>query len=174
MLSLVWQQLDLFPHQKESAPSSRFEQLGLSGTKHPGSRSPESVYEIDGRTGLEWNRRATEYCEWRSGRAGRRLADPAVRWHQDRIDYLDAVRLLESVRYSESIHVAETVLEPPPSAELLKLRQQPRGMLINELLSIDPKITNRKLVSRFRTEKLADMVLSRRIANRQSRKRSVA
>lgn len=122
-----------------------------------------SIDVVDGRTGDQWLRSVIGYLHWRSGDCWRRLSLPVQRHSPQRWDYLHALKLVESVRYAPiKAKPAPRIVARPSRTDLIarELGAKPRGWLIDQLMAADPKYTNRKLLIRFKREKLANMLLA--------------
>jgi hypothetical protein len=114
--------------------------------------------EVDGRSGLQWLKSAIGYCEWRAGLDWRRSSqrnDPE-RWY-----YLDAVRLLNDliqVAPKDAPQFALPSFDPAPTPAQLRYREMKRSALVTALMRENPRLTNRRILSHFSTEKLARML----------------
>ena len=119
-------------------------------------------YEIDGRSGDQWNRSIIAYLEHRAGIPWRNLSRPEHRNAPEYLSYVEAIRLVTRVRYAPERVQVEAA--PATDTRLAVLVRTPRRDLVDALMGIEPKFTDKRLLSHFTKAKLAGMLISRRDA----------
>lgn len=142
MLRLVWYQLQLFPTGPEFADVHAMDDA-----------------ERDRRSGSQWLRSILSYLEFRSGDMWRRMSDPAQRQHPERLWYLNGIRQISSL-----------IACSPPSPKLQLLTRQTdyqripalagrsRAWLVDELMKLDSRLSDRRLCLSLSRHKLARML----------------
>lgn len=135
-------------------------QLSLFATKLDTTESAE----LSGRTGNQWLRSVSAYLQWRAGEPWRQLGRPDQRNSPARWDYLHAVRLIETLRHAPAECDKPKPIEVPrphPSESLAReIEGHSRAKLVSELMKANPLLTDRKLLMRFRSPKLARMLVA--------------
>jgi hypothetical protein len=128
----------------------------------------EGPSQVDGRTARQWLQSAITYCNWRAGDSWRRLSDPEQRNSPERDWYLSGSRtLLEALNSPErqGIHIALPVLNservPDDIEKAHALRT--RAELVRELMALDSKLTDARLLSHLPRPKLAHMLREREL-----------
>lgn len=121
-----------------------------------------SAVRIDHRTPDQLLRSTIAFCEWRAGESWRRLSDPSQRNDQDRWDWLEAARICQAARYASEGRL-EPVLpsnnsSPTPSPLEVLFQNKPRRELADALISLNPELSDRRLLSRLPRPKLARML----------------
>jgi len=153
MLRSIWLQSDLFPYKLESS--------------RPPAGTPMQDSERDKRTGGQWLRSITAYLEWQSGDSWRRASD---RNSPERWLYLDAIRLLNGIigglPRPAADHLSRRTLT---DIRVSSLASWPRVRLVDELLRLNPALTDRKILMHLSAVKLAGMVEGARAAVRLER-----
>lgn len=129
----------------------------------------------DGRTPDQVLRSVLAYLQWRAGDCWRNTSYKDHRQSTDRWDYLSAWHLVQSVRFlSERPELVPALSSTPrPDPEIAKLAMQPRAVLVDELMQLDPTLTSRRMLSHLAKPKLAAMLL-RRYADSQTDTRRTA
>jgi hypothetical protein len=119
----------------------------IMGTFPPQSRTPDQIL-----------RSVISYCEFRAGSSWRNLADPAQRYDRERWDWLDAAQLCQSARYADT-RIAPVLpqldCQPSPTPLEIRLQSFPRAQLAGALLSLEPALTDGRLLARLPRPKLA-------------------
>jgi hypothetical protein len=153
---LVRSQLDLFTH----------------GARALNARGPSlwkmSDRERDRRTGGQWLRAVKAYLEFGAGSAWRRLSDPEQRNSPVRDWYLGGIRTLNGIPARGPLAqdgVEAKAAAPPrasssPVARLMATRS--RGWIVDELLRVNPALTDKKLLLRLSHLKLSGMLVTAR------------
>jgi hypothetical protein len=156
MLLAVWLQGELFPDL-------------AAGTQNAVPRCMDDS-ERDQRTGLQWLKVVNSYLEFMSGNAWRRgltERNSPERWY-----YLDAIRWLNGIGRDEALPFQRTISITPRTAQDIRissLASWPVAKLVNELMRLNPCLTNRKILSHFTKVKLAQMLVEARAASRHAR-----
>jgi hypothetical protein len=159
-------QLDLFKHGA----------LALNARVAACRYSKMSDRERDRRSGGQWLRAVKAYLEFGAGSAWRRLSDPDQRNSPERDWYLGGIRTLNGIpargdsaqdvpaRVGAKPAVAPRVpssrVSGSPVARLMATRS--RGWIVDELLRVNPLLTDRKLLLRLSHAKLAGMLITAR------------
>lgn len=153
MLHVVPFQLRLFPDYHDA-----YSRIGIMG--------PESRAR---RTAHQWLASVEAYLTWRAGDCWRNLSKKEERNEADRWDYVAGLRLVGGVRYllPGPALVSRVESNPVLSPEIQRLANRPRGELVSELVSADPALTDRKLLSHLSGIKLASMLADRRRRRRE-------
>jgi hypothetical protein len=157
--ALVWSQLDLF------------ETRGALALKpHILCRWKMSDCERDRRTGGQWLRAVKAYLEFGSGSAWRRLSDPEQRNSPVRDWYLGGIRTMNGIPSRGALapsgvsarrgEPAAAASVQTPIARLTAARS--RGWIVEELLRVNPALTDKKLLLRLSHLKLAEMLVTAR------------
>lgn len=164
MLHLVWRQSIRFSvHESAiSRQSLRAEHSAMSDT------------ERDKRTGGQWLRAITSYCEFRAGDAWRRLSDPNQRNAPERLWYLGGIRTLNGIKVSAPLEPRPQLVADSSASdrEADRLASRSRTSLVDELMLLDTSLSDRRLLSHFTCLKLARMVVSARAARATEERRS--
>jgi hypothetical protein len=152
MLRAVYLQLNLFAFP-ESAIATPPWAAGCSGV---------SDAERESRTGLQWIKAIHAYLEFRCGDGWRRLSDPAQRYNPERDWYLNGIRTLNGIRSFPAptpyIHIVPC--PTPDELRIAALAEQPRAWLVDNLLNLNPALTDRKLLMGLHRRKLACLVIA--------------
>jgi hypothetical protein len=147
-LHLVARQLSLFPGWRIDSRRPRLRSMGTVI-----NRAPDQIL-----------RSVIAYCLWRAGESWRNPSSPDNRRNEDRLSYLEAIRVINRVRY-EPAHLPEPVpaaAAAKPSPKEVALAARPRLQLAAELIAADPSLTDRRLLSHLPKHKLAAMLAARR------------
>jgi hypothetical protein len=177
---LVWSQLDLFTHG------------ALAPTRSAGAppRGPRlckmNDRERDDRSGGQWLRATKAYLEFGTGDAWRRLSDPEQRNSPERAWYLAGIRTMNGIAVllrndakilqigatrsagtpaAAAPRVPSSPAKVSPAARLMAARS--RGWIVDELLRVNPALTDKKLLLRLSHIKLAGMLLEARSRQRR-------
>lgn len=133
---------------------------------HP---SPTGRGLQDKRTARQWINSVVAYLHWRAGDPWRNLSEGSQRWNPERLEYLDAIRAVErafhKIEEPAGLRVALPVLNPapPPLPSELQLAELPRKTLVDALLCENPALSNRKLLMKLKSRKLAHMLAQVRL-----------
>jgi hypothetical protein len=155
MLLAVWLQGELFPELAAAAQDAEMRSMDDS--------------ERYRRTGRQWIKAVNSYLEFMTGDAWRRGSErnSPERWY-----YLDAIRWLNGIGREVVLPSSRTISITPRTARDIRissLASWPVAKLINELMRLNPCLTNRKLITHFTKVKLAQMLVEARAASRQAR-----
>jgi len=104
------------------------------------------------------------YCLWRAGESWRNPSSADNRRNEDRLAYVEAIRVINRVRYSP-VGEAELVpgkSEPAPCSQKKAIDSRPRLQLAADLIAADPSLTDQRLLSHLPRHKLAAMLAARR------------
>jgi len=171
----AWAQLDLFPHHESGSRGFQqvlaWPQLDLftHGALAVGTRSSRywemSDRERDRRTSGQWLRAVKAYLDFGSGSAWRRLSDPEQRNSPERDWYLGGIRTMNGIpardHHAQSAKAAAAPRVPSsPVARLMATRS--RGWIVDELLRVNPALTDKKLLLRLSHAKLSEMLVAAR------------
>jgi hypothetical protein len=122
--------------------------------------------ERDQRTGGQWLRSIAAYMDWRAGTSWRRSGD---RFHPERLWYVNGIRCLNGLDLAPVIPPATAEASPNTIAitttELLQIAifsARPRAELVEELMILNPALTDRHLLLHLQIPKLARMLLNAR------------
>lgn len=164
---LVWSQLDLFKH----------------GALALNARGPSlwkmSDRERDRRSGGQWLRAVKAYLEFGAGSAWRRLSDPDQRNSPERDWYLGGIRTLNGIpargdlaqdvparvgatRFAGTPAAAAPRVPSSSSPVARLMASRSRGWIVDELLRVNPVLTDKKLLLRLSHAKLAAMLITAR------------
>lgn len=153
-MHLVWLQLELFLNDG-------LDRSDLASVLRYAHHAAMQDRERDKRSGAQWLKSVLSYLEYGAGDSWRRLSDPAQRWHPERQWYLSGIRQVRSVLAGiPSVSALPTRLLDKKTDELrlVRLRAQTRLWLVNELMRLEPRYTDRALLSRLNRAKLARLV----------------
>jgi hypothetical protein len=155
MLRALWLQGELFPDL-------------AAGTQDAELRCMDDS-ERDRRSGRQWLKAVNAYLEYMTGDAWRRGSErnSPERWY-----YLDAIRWLNGIGREEALPFQRTISITPRTAQDIRinsLASWPLAKLVEELMRLNSKLTNRKLLSHFTKVKLARMLIEARAASRKAR-----
>jgi hypothetical protein len=181
---LVCSQLDLFTHGSLA--------LNTRGSCH----WKMSDRERDRRTGGQWLRAVKAYLEFGAGSAWRRLSDPEQRNSPVRDWYLGGIRTMNGISVRDPLaqdgrggvanlsagvcatRFAGIRAAAPPRVPSSPVRSSPvarltasrnRGWIVEELLRVNPALTDKKLLLRLSHLKLAEMLVTARRASSSAR-----
>lgn len=123
--------------------------------------------ERDRRTGGQWLRAVKAYLEFGAGSAWRRLSDPEQRNSPVRDWYLGGIRTMNGIPVRDPLparagaKAAKSKSVPgSPVARLTASRS--RGWIVDELLRVNPALSDKKLLLRLSHLKLAEMLVTAR------------
>ncbi|HEY5054677.1 MAG TPA: hypothetical protein VII58_00865 [Acidobacteriaceae bacterium] len=148
--------------------------------------------ERDNRSGRQILESARDYCNWRSTRGKHAQLTHLQRFHHDRLWYLNGVTGITDAMYAPRlvpIAIALPVLDPAPcldpraqsvtaprvpsspakvspAARLMAARS--RGWIVDELLRVNPALTDKKLLLRLSHLKLSGMLVTARAVQRRA------
>ncbi len=185
MARFVSSQLDLFTYGSLALDPRRWSQLDLfTHEALPLDKRRSCRYlkmndrERDGRTGGQWLRATRAYLEFGAGDAWRRLSDPEQRNSPERAWYLGGIRTMNGMRPRchraedgrggvaklPAVVAAKAAAAPRvPSSPVARLTAaRSRGWLVEELLRVNPALTDKKLLLRLSHVKLAEMLVTAR------------
>ena len=115
--------------------------------------------ERDKRTGSQWLRSTLSYLEFRAGLGWRSMSD---RWNQDRLDYLAAICQVQDVMNAPLPCVDETHAAELENSGVKEQPGRSRLSMADELLRLDPSLTDKKILLHLPRPKLARMVADAR------------
>lgn len=163
---LAWSQLDLF------AP------VPLALNARSASRWKMSDRERDCRTGGQWLRAVKAYLEFGAGTAWRRLSDPEQRNSPERNWYMGGIRTMNGIPARVDLvqdgrdgaanlpagagSKAAAAPRAPSSSVARLMASRSRGWIVDELLRVNPVLTDKKLLLRLSHLKLSDMLVTSR------------
>jgi hypothetical protein len=145
--------------------------MGSARERTLASHTLDTAQPVRDRSAKDIIQSAMEYCQWRASHGRRGLLSAAQRFDPDRVWYLNGFATLRDHLYKpeepKGLHVALPVLHPAPSIDprAAKLCDKPRAWLVEELLSANPKLSNRKLLLHLGKLKLATMLVDAMDAN---------
>lgn len=131
------------------------------GQQHRANRTPDQII-----------RSVISYLEWRAGESWLNFSDRSQRFDQDRLDYLEALRVVQTARYSEPLKpflpLPALPTSPSPSKQEQALAGRSRAWLVDELVRADGRLTDRRLLSHLGRPKLAHMLCEARARVRRT------
>jgi len=162
-------QLDLFKHGA----------LALNARVAACRYSKMSDRERDRRSGGQWLRAVKAYLEFGAGSAWRRLSDPDQRNSPERDWYLGGIRTLNGIpargdlaqdvparvgatRFAGTPAAAAPRVPSSSSPVARLMASRSRGWIVDELLRVNPVLTDKKLLLRLSHAKLAAMLITAR------------
>jgi hypothetical protein len=118
----------------------------------------------DRRTGGQWLRSVRAYLEFRSGDSWRRGEDRNApeRWY-----YIDGLRTLNGIGQEQRYALPLCIRITPQTTrdiQLSTLASHPAKKLVDELMSLNPALTNRHILMHLARLKLARMLVDLRAA----------